>query len=51
MIHITDVYALKAKVEKLKRKLNTEEISDYEKTITHRYLNDVLDYIDELRLH
>lgn len=51
MTHITDVYGLKAKVEKLKHKLNKELISEDEKLVTHRYLNEVLDYIDEFKLH
>jgi hypothetical protein len=50
MIHITDIYSLKAKVEKLKFKLDEESISSHEKWIANKYLNHVLDYIDELRL-
>jgi hypothetical protein len=50
MIHITDIYTLKARVEKLKHKLDSEQISPHEKWVTHKYLSEVLNYIDELKI-
>jgi len=50
MIHITDIYSLQSKIHKLKFRINDEQISDHEKWMINKYLNEVLDYIDELRL-
>ena len=50
MIHITDIYSLQSKIHKLKFRVNDEQISDHEKRMINKYLNEVLDYIDELRL-
>ena len=49
MIDITDIYALKAKIYKLKHKVNEEIVFSNDKLVVNKYLNKVLDYIDELR--
>ena len=49
MIDITDIYALKAKIYKLKHKINEEIVFSNDKLVVNKYLNKVLDYIDELR--
>jgi hypothetical protein len=48
MITITDIYQLKARVHRLKHDLNSENRSWQEKEFANKYLNKVLDYIDEL---
>jgi hypothetical protein len=46
MIHITDVYALKAKLNLLKHKLKSESYSKKEKDLIDRYLNEVFFIVD-----
>jgi hypothetical protein len=49
-IHITDIYNLKARIHRLKYKIDTED-KDYScKELANRYLNLVLDSIDEIIL-
>ena len=47
----TDIYALKAKIFKLKHDLNQEPMYPGERELVHKYLNKVIDYVDELQLH
>jgi hypothetical protein len=47
----TDIYSLKAKIFKLKHEVNNQPIYPGEKELVHKYLNKVLDYIDELQLY
>ena len=51
MIHVTDIYALKQKLFKLKLQVDQEQMYPGEKELVHKYLNKVLDYVDELQLH
>ena len=48
MITITDIYHLKAKLNRLKHNLNAENRSWQEKEFANKYLNQVLDYVKEL---
>jgi predicted DNA-binding protein len=50
MVHITDIYELKSKLNKLKHQLNKEPKSYQEKELANKYLNKVFDYLDELKL-
>lgn len=50
MVSATDIYELKAKVHKLKHQLNQESKTFSEKDLANRYLNKVLDLIDEVKL-
>jgi hypothetical protein len=50
MIHVTDVYALKAKLDHLKHKLYSESKSQQEKDLADKYLNEVLFLVDTLLL-
>ena len=47
----TDIYALKAKIFKLKHDLDKEPKYPGEKELVHKYLNKVLDCIDEFQLY
>jgi hypothetical protein len=51
MIHVTDIYALKAKLFKLKHQVDRDQMYPGEKELVHKYLNKVLDYVDELQLY
>jgi hypothetical protein len=51
MVHTTDVYELKAKLFKLKHQVDQEPRYPGEKELVHKYLNKVLDYVDELQLY
>lgn len=48
MIHITDVYTLKARVDKLKHQIDQEYKTTSEKELAHKYVNKVMNLIDEL---
>jgi hypothetical protein len=50
MVNITDIYELKAKLNKLKHQLNKESKSYQEKELANKYLDKVFDYLDELKL-
>ena len=50
MVDINDIYSFKARVHKLKHKLDQEPKSNQEKELANKYLNQVLDCLDELRL-
>ena len=50
MIHITDIYQLKARLNRLKNDLNNEPSTSEQRELADKYLNKVLDYVNELRL-
>lgn len=50
MVTITDIYQLKAKLNGLKHDLNNEPSTWEQKQLADKYLNKVLDYVNELRL-
>lgn len=49
MIHIIDIYELKAKIHKLKHQLDNEPNWQHEKDLANKYLNKVLELVDELK--
>ena len=51
MVHVTDIYELKAKLFKLKLQVDRDPMYPGEKELVHKYLNKVLDYVDELQLY
>lgn len=51
MVHYTDVYALKAKLNRLKHNLNAENKSWQEKELANKYLNEAINYVNELQLY
>jgi hypothetical protein len=51
MVNYTDIYSLKAKLDKLKHKLYSESKSWDEKELADRYLNQAIDYVNELQLY
>lgn len=51
MIHITDIYALKAKINKMKHEIDMEQCDAHSKWLAHQYLNRVMDCVDELRMN
>jgi hypothetical protein len=48
MVHITDVYALKAKLNELKTRLYNEPRPQNEKDLADKYLNEVFFLIDQV---
>jgi hypothetical protein len=50
MIHITDIYELKAKLYKLKFELDNEPANIYERDLAQKYLSKAIDCINELPL-
>jgi hypothetical protein len=48
MIHSTDVFALKAKLNYLKHKLQREQRPQNEKDLADEYLNEVLFLVDSV---
>ena len=51
MVHPIDIYELKAKLHRLKNNLNSENKTWQEKELANKYLNKVLDYVNELQLY
>ena len=51
MIHVTDVYELKARLNKLKHEIDREHRYPGEKELAHKYLNKAIDYVNELQLY
>ena len=51
MVHLTDIYQLKARLYRLKHELDFENKSNWEKELAHKYLNKAIDYVNELPLH
>lgn len=50
MVHNTDVFELKAKLNKLKNELYRESTSPVEKTLANKYLNKAIDFVNALPL-
>ena len=51
MVNYTDIYALKEKLYKLKHELYREYKSPAEKDLAHKYLNEAINYVNELQLY
>ena len=51
MVHITDIYELKARLDGLKHQLENEMKPWHEKELAHKYLNKAIDYVNELQLY
>ena len=51
MVHNTDIYQLKARLNQLKHLLDRENKSHQEKELAHKYLNKAIDYVNELQLY
>jgi hypothetical protein len=51
MIHNTDIFSLIAKVHKLKLRIDHESYSPQEKYLIQKYLGEVLDYLQEVKMH
>jgi len=51
MVHITDIFELKARFDGLKHQLENEQLSCHEKELSHKYLNKAIDYVNELQLY
>jgi hypothetical protein len=51
MVHIKDIYELKARLNRLKHDLNAENKSWQEKELANKYLNKAIDYVNELQLY
>jgi len=51
MIGLTDIFTLKARLDKLKHKIDDEEATPYEKYLAHKYLSKAIDYVNELQLY
>ena len=51
MVHINDIYELKARLYRLKHNLNSENKSWQDKELANKYLNKVIDYVNELQLY
>lgn len=50
MVHNIDILSLKFKIYRLKLKLDSENRPEWEKNLTHKYLNEVLNCIEEIQL-
>jgi hypothetical protein len=50
MVHVTDVYTLKAKLNELKTRLYNEPRPQNEKNLADNYLNEVLFLVDKMLL-
>lgn len=51
MVDYKDIYSLKAKLDTLKHKLYSEQKSWQEKELANKYLNQAIDYVNELQLY
>lgn len=51
MVHYTDIFELKARLNKLKHELNSENKTWQEKELANKYLNKAIDYVNELQLY
>ena len=51
MIGLTDIYTLKARLDKLKHQLDKENRYPGEKELAHKYLSKAIDYVNELQLY
>jgi hypothetical protein len=48
MIHLTDIYTLKARLNNLKTRLYSEPRSQQEKDLADKYLNEVLFLVEQV---
>jgi hypothetical protein len=51
MVDYRDIYSLKAKLDKLKHQLYSESKSWQEKELANKYLNQAIDFVNELQLY
>jgi hypothetical protein len=51
MVGLTDIYTLKARLDKLKHQIDKENKSWEEKELAHKYLSKAIDYVNELQLY
>jgi hypothetical protein len=51
MVSFTDIFELKARLDGLKHQLENENTSWQEKQLAHKYLNQAIDYVNELQLY
>jgi hypothetical protein len=51
MVDYKDIYSLKVKLDKLKDKLYSESKSWEDKELANKYLNQAIDYVNELQLY
>lgn len=51
MVHITDIFELKARLDGLKHQLENEMMTWKDKELAHKYLNKAIDYVNELQLY
>jgi hypothetical protein len=49
MVDQRDIFTLKARLHHLKHQLYNECVSDQEKNLAHKYLNQVLNFVEELK--
>jgi hypothetical protein len=50
MIYNTDIFELKAKLNKLKLNLDQEPANIHEKDLANKYMKRVLDLVDEIKI-
>lgn len=51
MVHITDIFELKSKLNRLKHQLDKEDLSWESKKLANKYLNKAIDYVNEVPLN
>jgi hypothetical protein len=51
MIHLTDIYELKARLNGLKHDLDREPSTWEQRELANKYLNKAIDYVNELQLY
>jgi len=51
MVGLTDIYTLKARLDKLKLQIDKEQLPQHEKDLAHKYLSKAIDYVNELQLY
>jgi hypothetical protein len=51
MVHITDIFELKARLNGLKHQLDREHLPWDHKELAHKYLSKAIDYVNELPLN
>jgi len=51
MVHITDIFELKARLNGLKHQLDNERLPWGQKELAHKYLSKAIDYVNEVPLN
>jgi hypothetical protein len=51
MVNYTDIFELRARLNKLRHQLDSERGTWKEKELAHKYLNKAMDYVNELQLY